>query len=98
MDMDDSSHVSIILGIQFLTSVGAVIDVQAGTLSFQLDGERVDLCFPPPTPSLVPAIFVPPDVPVNIVPLDVISQINVFVCNGEPHIRFISSSDFYAPI
>ena len=38
MDMDESLHMPIILGRLFLATVGAKIDVQAGTLSFRICG------------------------------------------------------------
>jgi len=48
MDMDESSHMPIILGRSFLATAEAEIDVQADTLSFGICEERVDFCFPPP--------------------------------------------------
>ena len=54
LDMDESFQAPVILGRSFLATAGAVIDVQAGTLSFQLCGERVDFCFPPTTLTLEP--------------------------------------------
>ena len=58
----------IILGRPFLTTVGAEINVQAGTLSFTICGERVDFCFPPPIPSPAPATFSPPPAPIPAAP------------------------------
>jgi len=48
MDMDESPHMPIIMGKPFLATTGVEIDMQAGTLSFRICGERVDFCFPPP--------------------------------------------------
>jgi len=59
MDMDESSHVPIILGRPFLTIVGAAIDVPAGKISFQLCGQKVNSYFPPPIALSVPAPPVP---------------------------------------
>ena len=65
MNMDENSQVPFILGRPFLATAGVVIDVQAGTISFQMYGERVDFYFRPPTPSFVlvipPPSVVPPD-------------------------------------
>jgi len=36
MDMDENSQAPLILGRPFLATTGVLIDVQAGTLSFQL--------------------------------------------------------------
>jgi len=51
MDMDENSRVPIILGRQFLATAGAMMDMQAGTMSFLLCGEKIDFHLPPyPTP------------------------------------------------
>ena len=55
MDMYENSQVSIILGRPFMATIRAVIDMQTGTMSFHLCVEKVDFCFPSPTPSLEPA-------------------------------------------
>jgi len=56
LDMDENFQAPLILGRSFLVTTGAVIDVQAGNILFQLCGERVDFCFPQPTPSPLPII------------------------------------------
>ena len=58
----------ITLGRLFLATVGAVIDVQADTISFQFCGEMVDFHFPPPTPSSAPANLPPPEAPALSIP------------------------------
>jgi len=67
-DMDESLHMLIILGRPFLTTAGAEINVQAGTLSFCICGERVHFCFPPPIPTPAPATFSPPPAPIPTPP------------------------------
>ena len=46
-DMDESTHVPIILGRPFLATAGVAIDVKTGTIYFWMCGERADFCFPP---------------------------------------------------
>jgi len=70
LDIDENFLAPPILGRPFLATVGAVIDVQANTMSFQLCGERVDFCFPQPTPSSLPTTLSPPTAHVHIVPPD----------------------------
>jgi len=86
MDMNESPHMPIILGRPFLATAGAEIDVQAGTLSFRICGERVDFCFPPPIPSSVPATPPPPPAPIPVAPPDVPASIEVFDGDGGPSI------------
>ena len=93
MDMDESSHVLIILGRPFLATVGAKIDRQAGTISFQMCGEMVDLCFSPPTPPSVPVIPSPPVASVDIGPPDAVFWIDVFDGDGGTRMRSVGSSD-----
>jgi len=78
MDIDESPHMPIILGRPSLATVGAEIDVQADTLSFQICGERVDFCFPPPIPSPAPTTSPPPLADVLVAPPDVFTSIEVF--------------------
>jgi len=66
-----------------------MIDVQAGTLSFQLYGERVDFCFLPPIPPLKPTILPHPAVPGHTVSPVAVSKIEIF--DGD------SSSDLTTP-
>jgi len=54
LDMDEDYPAPFILGHPFLATPGAVIDVQTGTMSFTVCGERVDFCIPPPTSSPAP--------------------------------------------
>jgi len=61
MDIDESSQIPIILRRPFLATAGAVINVQAGTMSFQFCVARVDFYFPPSLPSLVLALPSPPE-------------------------------------
>ena len=56
LDMDDSFPPPFILGRPFLATARAVIDVQTGTMSFTVCGERVDFHFSPPIPSPAPVI------------------------------------------
>ena len=46
LDMDENFQAPLILGRPFLATTEAMIDVHAGTMSFQLCGERVDFCLP----------------------------------------------------
>ena len=47
IDMDENPEVPVILGRPFLATAGAVMDVQAGIMSFRLCGEKIDFHFPP---------------------------------------------------
>jgi len=67
IDMDENFQAPLILGRPFLATAGVVIDVQAGAMSFQLCGERVDFCFPQPASSPLTATPSPPKAPVHIV-------------------------------
>jgi len=58
MDMNENPEVPIILGRPFLATVGAVIDVQAGTMSFQVCGETIDFYFSPHLMPVAPAVLV----------------------------------------
>jgi len=82
LDMDESSHAPVILGRPFLATIGAVIDVQADTLFFQLCGETVDFCFPSPTPSPLPTIHAPLEAPVHTIPPNAASGTTVFYGDG----------------
>ena len=90
MDMDESPHVPIILGRPFFATAGAIINVQAGTIIFQFYGKRVDFCFLPPTPSLVPSAC-----PFHVArtfstPSVAISEVEESYRDGGPHMRLIS--------
>ena len=56
MDMDENPEVPIILGRPFLATARAVIDVQAGTMSFQVCGETIDFYFSTHIMPVVPAL------------------------------------------
>jgi len=86
VDMEESPHMPIILGRPFLVTAGAKINVQAGTLSFCICGERVDFCFPPPLPTLAPATSTPPPAPVPAIPPSVSTSLEVFDGDGGPDI------------
>jgi len=86
MDMDESPHMPIILGRPFLATAGAKINVQTGTLSFRICGERVDFFFPPPIPSPAPATSPPPPALVPAAPPYVFTSIEVFDGDGGPDI------------
>jgi len=98
MDMDGDFHTPLILGRPFLATAGVVIDKQASILSFQSCGERVDFCFPPPTPFLVPAN--PPSLaaPAHHVPPVAISKPKVFDEDGGHCTRLAFLSDPPSPI
>jgi len=98
MDMDESSQISIILRRPFLATVRAMIDVQSGAMSFQFCGERVDFCFPPSIPFLVPALPSLPEAPAYSVSHAVNYSTTVFDEDGGPHMRPIALSDLYPPI
>ena len=84
----------IILGRPFLATVGAEINVQAGTLSFCICGERVNIYFPPPIPTPAPAtsppppapLPTPPPTPVPEVPPYASTSLKVFDGDGGPDI------------
>jgi len=76
----------IILGRPSLATAGAEINVQAGTLSFYICGERVDFCFPPPLPTPAPATFTPPPALVPAIPPSVSTSLEVFNGDGGPDI------------
>ena len=92
MDIAKSSQVPIILGRWFLATARVVIDVQAGTLSFQFCEKRVNFYFPQLPPSVVSAAFPPPEILVHTVLPDTISTIKVFDGDGRPRMRF---GDFF---
>jgi len=46
MEMEEDSHIPIILGRPFLATAGAMIDVKNGKLSFQVGDEKVEFCPP----------------------------------------------------
>ena len=98
MDMDESPQIPIILGSSFLATAGAVIDVQARTISFQFYGKRVDLCFPPTMPSSVPTLPSHPEAPAYSVSHATNSSVTVFDGDGGPHMRSIVLSDLPLPI
>ena len=74
-----------------------MIEVPTGTLSFQLCRGRLDLCFPPPTPTPEPTILSHPAIPRHIVSPIAASKIKVLDGGGRPHMRSIGSSDLTAP-
>jgi len=59
--------------------------------------ERVDFCFPPPTPSLDRAILSPLVVPMCTVPPGTAFEMKVFDEDGGPHMRSIDAFDLFAP-
>ena len=70
----------------FLATAGVEIDMQAGTLSFRICGERVDFCFPPPVPLPAHATSPPPPAPLPAAPPYIFSSIKVFDGDGGPDI------------
>ena len=70
---------SIILGRPFLATAGEEIDLQAGTISFRICGERVNFCFLAP---ISPSALDPPAAPMPVVPPDVFASIKVFDGDG----------------
>lgn len=98
MHMDESSQIPIILRRSFLATAGAMINVQAGTMSFQFCGERVDFYFPPPLPSSVPALPTPPEAPAYSVPHVANSGITVFDGDGGHNMRSVALSDLRPPL
>ena len=86
------------MGRLFLTTVGPVINVRANTISFQLYGEKVDFCFPPPTLSSMFAILPSTAITVHTLSLVVIYEIDIFDENKEPHTRSKAFSDPFPPV
>jgi len=68
-----------------------MIDVPAGKLSFQLCGERVEFCFPPPIAPPTPTV--PPIHATSMVPIA--PALEVFGWDGMPQRRF--SKAFESP-
>jgi len=62
-------------------------------MSFQLCGERVDFCFPPPIPSSVYAHPSLPKAPTYSVLHIAVCSVTVFDGDGGPHIRSIVLSN-----
>jgi len=54
MEMEEDSHIPIILGRPFLATVGAMIDVKNGKLYLQVGDEKVEFCLPQSMPSPSP--------------------------------------------
>jgi len=98
MEMDENSQIPIILGRPFLAIAGAVIDVQAGTISFQFYGERVDFCFPPPIPSSVTTLSSPSEGLAYPTPHAANSGVTVFDGDRGPNMRFVALPDLHPPI
>jgi len=86
VDMEESPHTPIILGRPFLATAGAKINMQAGTLSSCICGERVDFYFSPLIPTPAPATSTPPQAPVPANPLSVSTTLEVFDGDGGPDI------------
>ena len=59
LDIDEDPPILIIMGLPFLATTGAVIDVPMGKLPFQLCGEKIDFCFPSSTPIALPVREIP---------------------------------------
>ena len=97
-DMDEDFSAPLVLGRPFLTTVGAVIDVQAGILSFQLCGERLDFSFPSPAMPFAPVIPPPPEKPISTSPFDVVPGADIFDGNRGPHMLFEGSSAVFAAV
>ena len=76
----------LILGRLLLATARAEINVQAGTLSFCICGERVDFCFPPPLPTPAPATSTPSPASTPAIPPSVSTSLEVFDGDGEPDI------------
>jgi len=66
VDMEESPHMPLMLGRPFPATAKAKNNVQAGTLSLCICGERVNFCFPPPIPTPAPATCPPPPAPVPV--------------------------------
>ena len=82
LDMDEDFPAPLIFGRPFLATAGAVIDVQAGTLSFQVCGEKVDFSFPPPAPPLAPVFPPPSAAPIPHSPFDAAPEVDIYDGHG----------------
>lgn len=98
MDMDENPQIPIILGRSFLATTGAMIDVKAGTISFQFCGGLVDFCFPPPLPSSVPAPLFPPEGLVYPTPHAANSGVTVLDGDRGSNMRSVALFDLHLPI
>ena len=98
LDMDESFQAPVILGRPFLATTRTMIDVRASTISFQLCRERVDFCFPPPTPFSLPATPSSPEAPVHTVPPDATLSTTIFYGNGGSSVWPIDSYNAPPPI
>jgi len=92
LDMDKDFLAPRILGRPFLATVEAVIDVHAGTLSFQLCGERMYFSFPHPAPPAALVLPSPYEEHIPISPFAAVFGVGIFDENGESHILLESSS------
>ena len=97
LNIDENFQVTLILGRPFFATAGAVIDVQVGTMSFHLCGEKVDFCFPSPTLSLIPSGHLDPAALILSTLPTVISGVEVTDGDRGPHMRSLlfTSSDHY---
>ena len=98
LDMDEDFPTPLILGRPFLATAGAMIDVQTGTISFTICGERVDFSFPLLAPPFVPVLPSPSEKPIPISPFDVVPGVDISDENGGPHLLLEGSTTFSAAI
>ena len=98
LEVDESSQAPVILGRPFLATTRAVIDVRDGIISFQLGGERVDFCFPPPTPSLLPITSSSPEAHVHTMPPNATLGTTVFDGNSGTSMLPTTAHDAHPPI
>jgi len=98
LDMDEDLLAPLILGRPFLATARAVINVQTGTISFTICGERVDFSFPPPAPPSAPILPSPPEESIPLSPFAAVSGVEISDGNGGSHILLRGSSTFSAAV
>jgi len=98
LDMDEGFPTPFILGQPFLATVRAMIDVQIGTISFTICGDRVDFSFPPPARPSAPVLLSHSKETIPISPFDAVSGVKMFDGNGEPPMLLGGSSTFSAAV
>ena len=96
--MDEDFSTPLILGRPFLATAGTVIDVQTGTMSFTICGERMDFSFPPPTPPSAPVLHPPSKEPISISPFGVVPGMDIYDETGGPHLLSEDSPTFSAAV
>ena len=81
-----------ILGLPFLATTEAVIDVPTGTMTVTMCGERIAFCFPPPTPPPNPGAHSAPAAPTLPTPPPLVLGAKLTNWGGGSHMRMTALS------